>query len=698
MASANGNIQVTDLDFINIKNNLKQFLQGQDTLKDYNYEGSALSVLLDVLAYNTQYNAYYLNMVANEMFLDTALLRSSVISKAKELNYTPKSAIAPTATVNLTVHQVNDSSLTIPKFTRFLSEAVNGVNYNFVTTDSVTVNTGVNKDVYFPNLEIKQGIPASSSFVVNSTTNPSYTFALYDKGIDTTTLTVSVQQSNSNSSYEIYTLCPDFTTLDISKSNTEKIYFLQESVSNPTTYEIYFGDGIIGNKLSDGNVVNITYIKTDGTLSAGANNFSLMGSISGYANTTLTSVTSASTGGDIESIQSIKFQAPKSYATQGRAVTSDDYVTIIQQNKLGYSFDSVSVWGGEKNDPPVYGQVFIALKPSGAYALTDTQKQRLINEVIKPISVITVEPTIVEPDYNYIKVNTNVNFDSKKTNLTSNQIQNLVKSAINNFSTSTLNTFNSTFVAPDLSTSIQSVDNAILSNETTIQLQKKFFPNLSSPETYNFYFGVPLQKGMFQSGVSSSPSMSFVDPTNVSVIIDGIYLEEVPASTAGIESIKLINPGFGYEYAPTVTILGDGTGATAVAKLNTSGSISSIQITNSGSGYTSAIVSIVPNSKDKKGKLGAAIVKLQGQYGTLRLYYNNDNNVKTIFNDNVGTIDYVNGIVTLDQFNPLDVDNPLGQLSLTVNPLSTIVSSTYNRIITIDPFDPNAITVNVTTK
>ena len=171
MAAANSNVQITDLDFNNIKTNLKQFLQSQPVLQDYNYEGSALSVLLDVLAYNTQYNAYYLNMVANEMFLDSAIMRSSVVSQAKVLDYTPKSSIAPSATVNVKVNQVSDASLTLPKFTHFLSEAVNGVNYNFVTTDAHTVNVSANT-AYFTDVPIKQGIPASVSFTVDSTNNP----------------------------------------------------------------------------------------------------------------------------------------------------------------------------------------------------------------------------------------------------------------------------------------------------------------------------------------------------------------------------------------------------------------------------------------------------------------------------------------------------------------------------------------------
>jgi hypothetical protein len=691
MAGANSNIQLTDLDFNNIKTNLKTFLQSQDVLKDYNYEGSALSTMLDVLAYNTQYNAYYLNMVGNEMFLDSALLRSSVVSHAKLLNYVPKSALAPSSTIDLQVNQVTDASLTLPKFTRFLSEAIDGVNYTFVTTTDKTVNVSANTAL-FNDIEIKQGIPTTVTFTVDSATNPTYTFEIPDVNVDTTSLSVSIQISSGNTNSSVYSHAQDFLTLD----SSSEVYFLQESLNG--TYEIYFGDGILGKKLTDGNVITVSYIVTNGTSASGANNFVLMDSVGGYANTVLTPITEASQGGNKESIESIKYQAPKSYAAQSRAVTKEDYITVIQQNNLGYSFDAVNVWGGEENDTPVYGQVFICLKPTGSYTLTETQKQRIVEEIIKPISVLTVQPTIVDPDYTYVKISANVVYDQKKTTKTAGQIQSAVRDAIIAFSNQTLNTFNSTFSAPDLISAIQNADASIITNDINIQLQKKFFPNLATPETYKLFYNVPLEKGMFQSGISSSPSCQFRDPLNLSNIINGIYIEEVPSSTGGVESISVLNPGFGYQYTPTVTILGDGTGATAEATVAGNGTIKSIKVTNKGSGYTSAIVVITPASNDTTGKLAAAVATLEGQYGTLRTYYNNTQNVKTVFNNNIGTVDYVNGIVTLNSFGPIDVDNDLGQLTVTTNPTTTIVSSAYNRIITVDPYDPNAITVNVITK
>ena len=690
MASANSNIQMTGLDFQDIKSNLVKFMQGQDTFKDYNFSGSGLSVLMDILAYNTQYNAYYLNMVANEMFLDTALQRSSVVSQAKVLGYTPKSSIAPTATINLTVNEVAESSLTMPKFTPFISRAIDGVNYTFLTEDSTTVNTE-SGTAFFENVLIKQGTASNYSFVVDITGNPKTIFEIPDANIDISSLNVYVQQSSVNTNTEVFNLASYYPTLD----KNSQVYFLQEGLSG--NYEIYFGNDILGKKLTDGNIVKVSYISTKGTAAHGANNFSLIQGIQGYANTTITSVTAATNGSEKESIDSIKFQAPKSFSAQNRAVTKDDYITVIQQNKIGLTFDAVNVWGGEENDVPVFGQVFICLKPSGAYDITATQKQRLIQDVIKPISVMTVNPTIVDPDYTYLKLNITVVYDPNKTTQTSAQIEAGVKSAIYSFANSTLNTFNSTFNSYELMKTVQDYSNAIITSEYDLKLQKKFFPDLVTPSTYNLYYNAPLDKGMFLSGVSSSPSVQFRDPANLANIINGIYIEEVPSSTNGVESISLINPGSQYQSSPIITILGDGTGAKAHAVLS-GGSIKNIVIDAAGSGYTAALVTITPQASDTTGKLAAGIVNLEGKFGTLRTYYNNTEQVKSIFNPDIGTIDYMNGIVTLNSFGPIGVDNPLGQFTVTVKPTTSIVSSSYNRIITIDPYDANAVTVNVIAK
>lgn len=691
MAGENSNFNITELDFGSIKSSLINYMKDNGVLNDYNYEGSAISTLLDVLAYNTQYNAYYLNMIANEMFLDTALQRNSVVSQAKLLNYTPKSAIAPSATINLTVNGVTqDTALTLPKYTNFLSEAIDGINYNFVNTDTHTVNV-VNNVAQFNNIILKQGNAQNYSFLVDTGTNPKSLFKLPHTNVDTTTLLVVVQESSSNNSLTTFTSASDYLTLD----NSSEVYFLQEGLNG--YFEIYFGNGVLGKTLSSGNIVRVSYLTTEALSGSGANNFVLMSTVAGYSNTVVTPVSSASQGSARETIDSIRFQAPKSYAAQSRAVTKDDYITAIQQNKLGYAFDAVNVWGGQQNDPPVYGRVFVCMKPNGAYTLTENQKSKLVKDVLKPISMMTVEPTIVDPDYTYVQVTANVLYDPKKTAATASQIQASVRQVINLYARTTLNDFNSTFKASEFNNRINAVDPSIITNEISIKLQKKFFPNLSTPTTYKLYYGTELKKGMFLSGILSSPSVVYRNPLNLAQTIQGLYIEEVPSSTGGVESITVTNPGFGYEYTPIVTILGDGTGATAEATV-VNGVIKSINVLTKGTGYTSVLVKITNAANDTTGTLGAATATLEGRYGTLRTYYNDTQNVKTVFNGNIGTVDYNAGIVTLNAFAPITVDNELGQLTLTASPSSTIVSSSYNRIITVDEFDPQSIIVNVTAK
>jgi hypothetical protein len=686
MASANSGLQITNLDFGSIKNSLKSFLQQQDTLKDYNFDGSSLSILLDLLAYNTQYNAYYLNMVANEMFMDSAVQRGSVVSQAKLLNYIPRSAVAPVATVNVAVYGVTTSTLTMPKYAQFISEAIDNKNYTFITKDATTVNVTANTAI-FNGLEIYQGLSASYSYTYSTASNPKAIFNVPDKNVDTGTILVTVQESSTNLVSETYLQASDYLALD----PTSQVYFLQEGMDG--YYQIYFGDGILGKSLNNNNVVNISYITTGGTAAFGANSFTITQSVGGFSNTVTQAITPASQGADKESIDSIKYSAPKAFAAQGRAVTKDDYIYLIQNNTSNFPVDSVSVWGGEENDPPVYGQIFCAIKPSGGFTLTPTQKERIITDVIKPISVLTVVPTIVDPDYNFVKINTTVLYDPKKTTLNGGQVKQAVITAINSFTTSTLNTFNSTFKMPELITTVQLANPSIITNETSIRLEKKFYPTLNTKTSYQLNFGVPLKRNYFNAGVSSYPDFSTVDVNAIGNVRTGVFFEEVPTTVGGIETINVVNQGYAYTKTPTVTITGDGTGAEAYAVL-VAGRVNSIIVTNPGYNYTQAIVTITNAPGDTTGASASGVPVLEGSLGTLRTYYY-QNNIKQILNSNAGTVDYTKGVVTLTNFSPLSVNNPLGQFTISVVPDSTIVSSTYNRIIALDEFDPEAITVTV---
>jgi len=688
--ASNTNIQVANLDFSEIKRNFITYLQSQDTFKDYNFTGSALSTLLDVLAYNTQYNAFYLNMVANEMFLDSALQRSSVVSHAKLMNYVPRSAIGPIAEINLVFSGVTTTNFSIPKYTNFISEPIDGTNYNYVTTTATTVGV-VNNFAKFPSVELKQGSVSSYSFTVNSTNNPNYIYEIPDSNIDISTLEVLVQESSTNTYYDIYNTEVSYLEL----GPKDRVYFVQEAVNG--NYQIYFGDGVLGNKLSDGNIINITYLTTLGTAGGLANNFVLMDNIGSYATITINPMMAATQGTEKETIDSIKFQAPKAYASQGRAVSKNDYITAVQQNDLGISFDAVSVWGGEENIPPAYGQVFISLKPAGAYDLTTTQKELILSQVLNPISVVTVQPTIIDPDYTYIQVSANVLYNTAQTTLTSGTMQTGIQNAIYNYAANNLNTFNSTFSSYDILTTINTYNKSILSSDFTLNVQKKFYPTLGTSTNYNLYFNSPLKRGLYGTSLVSYPSVTIVNPSNIATTLSGIYFEEVPTSTVGVESISVLNTGYNYTNTPTVVITGDGTGATATAKI-VNNKLYSVTVTNAGVGYTSALATIVPAVGDTTGTGAAVLVQLQGQYGTIRSYINDTIKGKVVISANVGTIDYTNGIVVLTNFSPISVDNPLGQLTISCQPTTTIISSSLNRIITIDPYDPAAVSVSVTAK
>jgi hypothetical protein len=421
-------LQVTELDFDQIKQNLKTYLKGQSEFTDYDFEGSGLSVLLDILAYNTHYNAYYLNMVANEAFMDTALLRDSVISHAKVLGYVPYSRKAPRATINFTVNTSTnvESTLTIPKGFSFLSNEIDGVSYNFVTLEETKVNKS-NTDFTFLNLPLYEGQLVTYNYTYDQTTNPKQIFSLPDTNIDTTTLFVSVRNSISNTDSEVYTLVSDASNA----TTTSSVYYLQENRGEK--YAIYFGDNVIGKKLPNGAVVSITYLITNGTAANKANNFVATGFLADSLGNSQTDfiidpVSEAAGGSERESVDNIKFAAPLQFTTQNRLVTFPDYEAFIQKNYP--AVDSVSVWGGEDESPPKFGIVYISLKTRENYFLSDTEKQRIVDEIIKPKAIVAIQTVIRDPEFLYLLVSPTVTYDARKTSLTEQQLKTAIRNAI----------------------------------------------------------------------------------------------------------------------------------------------------------------------------------------------------------------------------------------------------------------------------
>jgi hypothetical protein len=683
MSGANSNIQLTGLDFDDIKNNLKLFLKSQDVLKDANYEGSVLSTLLDILAYNTHYQAYYLNMMANEMFLDTSTKRTSVISHAKLLGYTPQSYIPSSAKINLVFNNVKTDFITIPKYTKFMSSVVNGQTYNFITNEEITVKSNNStKSATANDVIIIQGVPIAHQFLYSSTNNPKSIFKIPDPTVDTSTIKVLVQNSTTDVRLEVYSPPKDLLALD----SNSLVYFIQESLDG--YYEIYFGDGYLGKKLNDGNIVYITYISSSENISVDISSFALVDDLGDYSSYNIDIVESSRSGSVKQSIDSIKWLAPKVYSAQERAVTLNDYIALITKNSQQFPIDSVNVWSGESNVPPIYGKIFISLKPKGGYSLTISQKNYIKENIIKPISVVTIEPIIVDPEYTYVRLDISAIYNKNKTLTSLNQLQDFIKSTVSDFSSNTLNTFYSTLAISELSERINNIDDSIIANEIDVVLEKRIIPALGTSNKYTIDFGVAIKRDVLRKSVSVSPTFKVIDNFN-SVLRNEVFVEETPSSGSSIISIQVMSQGFNYTSVPTVTIVGDGSGATAVAEI-LNGQISKINVTNKGSGYTQAAVQISGG-----GGLNAyALPTIDSQIGLLRSFYYLDGN-KIILDSNFGVVDYLNGIITLNSFNPEEINNSLSILSINVVPDTTLIKSINNRIITIDPYDYTAVKVTL---
>lgn len=675
-------LKITELDFATIKQNLKTFMQSQAEFSDYNFDGSGLSVLLDVLAYNTHYMGYYLNMVVNESFIDTAQLRESVVSHARLLGYTPRSRVASRATINVSFQEVgggSNSAMTLPKFTKFTSTPKDGKSYTFVTVEQRIESKNVGGYFVFDTVSIKEGNPVSYVFTYDSQTNEKQVFVLPDEGIDTSTLTVQVQKSIDDYALETFELASDSTSV----ISTAPVYYLEENRDG--RYQISFGDGILGKSLDNGNVVIVSYVVTSGDAANGIRIFNLSDNPMPGATVNVALVTESSAGNLAETTNQIKFTAPKSFIAQNRAVTKNDYIALINQN-YPY-FDSVAVWGGEENVPPIYGKIFFSCKPRGNYEVTQSEIQQLKDEVITPISVLTVTPEYVAPDYNYMNFVVEVIYDPRKTTKTAGGIQTAVYSAVLEFADTYLNTFNNTFKMSKLIRAVDEADASIENNSIRVVIEKRFRPLLEQSKSYRLDFYVPLKKGTALDRLYSEPSFGYIDEFNVERVA---FIEEVPQSFTGLDSIEVLATGDQYTEIPSITIEGDGTGATAQAVI-VNGKLKSVVVTNVGTGYSAAVATVVGGS----GSGASLKCVLQGKKGTLRIFYYDQNNIKRVINNNAGTIYYDEGYIVLDSFAPTSVNDPFGTMTFKAQPNTNVFSTKRNAILTLDSTDPAAIDVRV---
>ncbi len=479
---ANNSISLVNLDFDTLKAQLKTYLNGQAQFSDYDFDGSNMSVLLDILTYNTHLNVFYLNMVASEMFLDSAQLRNSVISIAKSLNYTPRSAKSARARLNLQFPQSGLTVFTIPKGTRFSGKNSVGT-FQFVTIESLVLYPSDGKFTA-NDVTVYEGTQTTDAFIMNYAVE-NQRFILSNASIDTDSIEVSVTESNA----VVPTTYSKANSL-IGLDSTSKSYFVQ--ASEDQTYEIVFGDGTFGSRPTDSSTIAITYRVTAGPNGNKATNFSLsdnLGAVNGYGSSitpTITVVETGYSGAEAETIEEIRYRAPRAYQTQDRAITINDFKTLITQEFQ--TVKSVYVYGGEQvTDYPRYGTVYIVPTTFTGNLLSDVEKID-IEQYLKVRTALGVTPKVIDPNYLYVNVYTTVKYEANITNLSASDIESAVKVAIQNFNTNQLSEFNSELSLSRLETAINDADTSIVTNQTELTLRKLYQPELNKKSYPLFEF------------------------------------------------------------------------------------------------------------------------------------------------------------------------------------------------------------------
>jgi hypothetical protein len=473
---ASNKLEVSDFDFDDIKTNLKTFLRSQSEFQDYDFEGSGFAILLDILAYNTHYLGFNANMLANEMYLDSADIRKNIISLAKMLGYTPSSVRSPTASIDILVGDGSGSSITMTKGTAFTT-TIDGTTYQFINNADV-VTTPVNGVYRFSNVTIYEGTLVTFRYTAD-TTDTDQRFIIPSSLVDTSTLVVKVQNSSTDTTTNTYTLATGLATVQ----STSKVYFLQEVEDGK--FEVYFGDNVIGSSLSNGNIVILEYIVTNVEAANGASTFTASTTIGGFSNLTITTNSNAQGGTPAETKESVRFNAPLQYSAQNRAVTTSDYESLVQS--LYPNALSISAWGGEDDETPVYGTVKIAIKAASGSTLTNATKQSIVTQ-LKKYNVASVTPVIVDPETTSILLTSTVKYDEKLTTKTATTLKSDIVSILTNYNTATLQKFDGVFRYSKVTSLIDNTDTSIVSNITTIKVRKNFTPILNTSSRYDIYF------------------------------------------------------------------------------------------------------------------------------------------------------------------------------------------------------------------
>lgn len=571
------NLNVTELDFADIKQNLKNFLKQQTEFNDYDFDGSGLNVLLDVLAYNTHYNALNAHYSLNESFLDSAQIRGNVVTRAKLLGYTPRSVLSPRGKVDIVVNVAAEvgTKPTVLELTRGtkLNTVVSGEEFQYVVleTQQATLSAISANTYQFNDVVISEGSVRELKYRVDNDIE-NQKFQLTDYDADTSTLRVRVQSNEESSSFDVYTKFESLKDVN----STSKVYYLQENPSG--YYEVFFGDGVTGFKPTNNNIVTIDYVTTKGKESNGANSFSMVDNIGGFSNITVTLDTAAVGGADQETTESIRFNAPLTFISQNRAVTADDYSAIIK--KEFSNIDSISTWGGEDNDPPDYGKVYIAIKPLLAEQLTTAEKTDITGAILKGKNVVSITPEIVDTNYTYLELDVAFKYNPNLTDRSSVELQSVVRDTITDYNFNNLNKFDGVFRHSQLTRAIDNSDPSILN---TI-IRPRMFQNITPLNNADNNFSLSFVAPFYQSGDSTTFILS-----STAFKINNVdhFFGDVPISGSTNRTVivyKVVNN-------TNITVI-DGAGVIDVLK-------GTVTLNNFRPDTTDAIkITILPNSLD----------------------------------------------------------------------------------------------------
>lgn len=494
-ANTNSGFLTTDeLDFQAYRNALKVFLSQQPQFQDYDFDGSNLSVLLDVLAYNTYLNGTYLNLIGSEMFLDTSIIRESIVSHAKELNYTPGSKTSAVAQVDISVSGNNlPAVLTIPKNYRVTGRASNGQIFTFMTAEAINIGSANN---YTANaVNVYEGRLVKETFVANSTAR----YVLSSANVDINSISVMVQNSQTDTTNTVWNRA---TTL-FGTTSESQVFFVQGY--EDFKYELVFGNGLVGAGLTDGNIVRVEYRDTKGDEANGVKAFSAEQSIEGFTQVTvnLTANSGAADGGaQHEADEDIKFNAPRYFSTQERCITPSDFVTLV--GKEFPQLEAITAYGGEDNEPKMYGKAIVSAKPKGSTIMSNSLKDQIL-KFLRNKTSLSIDPIIVDPDFYNVTVSTEVTYNINDTTKTPTELQTAAQQAILDFNEANLSDFGSDLRYSKLLRAIDDADESFISNDTDVLMTKKLYPILGKTASYNFTYGNRIATPGAGAVITSSP-------------------------------------------------------------------------------------------------------------------------------------------------------------------------------------------------